>query len=79
MERTVLEILEDSIDSAQDGKLKEFFRHHHDETQQQIRNLEQVFGVFGWEVDDSPCPAIEAIQKEGKTKPRRPTTRSSTR
>ena len=26
-----------------------------------------MFGLFGWEVDDSPCPAIEAIHKEAKT------------
>lgn len=67
MEQTTLEILEDSIDSAQDEKIKQLFRHHHDETKQQIANLEQVFAAFDWEVDDSPCPAIQAIQKEGKT------------
>ena len=68
MEQTVLDkILADSIDEAQDERLRQLFRHHADETRQQIRNLEQVFGVFGWEVDDSPCPAIEAIHKEAKT------------
>jgi ferritin-like metal-binding protein YciE len=68
MEHTVLDkILADSADEAQDERLKELFRHHADETRQQIRNLEQVFGLFGWEVDDSPCPAIEAIHKEAKT------------
>ena len=67
MEQTTLEILEDSIDSAQDEKIKQLFRHHHDETKQQIANLEQVFAAFDWEIDDSPCPAIQAIQKEGKT------------
>ena len=66
MEQTTLEILEDSIDSAQDEKIKQLFRHHHDETKQQIANLEQVFAAFDWEIDDSPCPAIQAIQKEGK-------------
>jgi ferritin-like metal-binding protein YciE len=67
MERTVLDkILEDSIDSAQDEQLKRLFRHHQDETRQQIANLEKVFTAFGWEVDDSPCPAIEAIHKEAK-------------
>jgi ferritin-like metal-binding protein YciE len=68
MEQTVLEkILADSIDEAQDEKVKQLFRHHADETRQQIRNLEQVFEHLGWEVDDSPCPAIEAIHKEAKT------------
>jgi ferritin-like metal-binding protein YciE len=68
MERTVLEkILDDSESEAQSETLKQLFRHHADETRQQIRNLEQVFAAFGWEVDDSPCPAIEAIHKEAKT------------
>ena len=68
MEHTVLEkILDDSIDEAQDDRVKQLFRHHADETREQIRNLEQVFELFGWQVDDSPCPAIEAIHKEAKT------------
>jgi ferritin-like metal-binding protein YciE len=66
MEQTVLEMLEDNIEHAQEGQLKQLFRHHQDETREQIANLEKVFGLFGWEVDDSPCPAIEGIQKEGK-------------
>jgi ferritin-like metal-binding protein YciE len=68
MEHTVLDkILDDSIDEAKDDQLKQLFRHHADETRQQIRNLEEVFAAFGWEVDDSPCPAIEALHKEAKT------------
>jgi ferritin-like metal-binding protein YciE len=66
MEHTVLEMLEKLTDEAQDERLKTQFRHHHQETQQHIANLEQVFAAFGWEVDESPCPAIEAIDKEGK-------------
>jgi ferritin-like metal-binding protein YciE len=67
MERTVLEMLEELQEKAQGDKVRELLSHHHDETRQHISNLEKVFGVFGWEVDDSPCPAIEAIDKEGKT------------
>jgi ferritin-like metal-binding protein YciE len=68
MEHTVLDkILADNIEEAQDGNLKQLLRHHAEETRGQIANLEQAFAAFGWEVDDSPCPAIEAIHKEGKT------------
>jgi ferritin-like metal-binding protein YciE len=66
MERTVLEMLEDNEKSAQDERVAHLFRHHRDETRQQIANLERAFAAFGWDVDDSPCPAIEGIQKEGK-------------
>ena len=68
MEQTVLEkILDDSIEEVQDAAVRQLFRHHADETREQISNLEKVFGLFGWEVDESPCPAIEAIHKEAKT------------
>lgn len=66
MEDTLLEMLDKNAGEAQDETVKQLFRHHHQETQQHIANLEQVFEVFGWEVDDSPSPAIEGIDKEGK-------------
>ena len=66
MERTVLEMLEDNADNSQTDMVAQLFRHHQDETRQQIANLEQAFAALGWDVDDSPCPAIEGIQKEGK-------------
>jgi ferritin-like metal-binding protein YciE len=66
MEQTVLEMLDKNIEEAQDEQLKQLFRHHQDETRQHVTNLQQVFAAFGWEVDDSPCPAIQGIEKEGK-------------
>ena len=38
-------------------------RHHAQETEQQIRNLETPFHAFAPKVDDKPCPAIEGIEK----------------
>jgi ferritin-like metal-binding protein YciE len=68
MERTVLEkILDDSAEEARDPRVRQLFRHHADETREQISNLEKVFERFGWDVDESPCPAIEALHKEAKT------------
>jgi ferritin-like metal-binding protein YciE len=66
MEQTVLDMLGDLQEQAQHVELKQQFRHHADETQQQIRNLEQAFTALGEEPDDKPCPAIEGIEKEGK-------------
>jgi ferritin-like metal-binding protein YciE len=66
MERTVLDILEQSVEEAQAEQVKALFRHHREETQGHVDNVERVFGLFGWEVDDSPCPAIEGLEKEGK-------------
>jgi ferritin-like metal-binding protein YciE len=61
MEQTVLEMLDDNAQAAQSPDLERLFRHHQDETREQVANLEKGFAAFGWEVDDSPCPAIEGI------------------
>jgi ferritin-like metal-binding protein YciE len=66
MENTVLEMLSDLEQEAQRDELKKQFRHHAGETREQITNLEQAFQALGEEPDESPCPAIEGIEKEGK-------------
>jgi ferritin-like metal-binding protein YciE len=66
MEHETLKILEDSAKNAQDDRIRGLFEHHHRETEGQIETLHRVFDSFGWEVDDSPCPAIEGIRSEAK-------------
>jgi ferritin-like metal-binding protein YciE len=66
MEQTVLDMLGDLQEKSQHQELKQQFRHHAEETQQQIRNIEQAFSALGEEPDDSPCPAVEGLEKEGK-------------
>jgi ferritin-like metal-binding protein YciE len=66
MENKVLEILDDNIENAQDDEVAELFREHRRESEDHVTNVEAIFGLFDWEVDDSPCPAIEGLEKEGK-------------
>jgi ferritin-like metal-binding protein YciE len=66
MEQTVLKILQSSIGEAKDERVAGLLRHHLEETEGHVRNLQEVFGLMGWEVDDSPCPAIDGIQAEAK-------------
>ena len=66
MENTVLEILDDAIETAQDSKVKELFSAHRKESEEHVRTVEDVFKMFDWEVDDSACPAIDGLQKEAK-------------
>jgi ferritin-like metal-binding protein YciE len=51
---------------AQDTQLKESLRRHYGETQQHVANLERAFELLGEEVDESACPAIEGLEKEGQ-------------
>lgn len=66
MEQKVLDILDDNIEEAQDEDVKDLLREHRTESEQHVRTVENVFTLFGWDVDDSPCPAIEGLEKEGK-------------
>jgi len=65
MESTVEEMLGELVEKANDAQLKQQLRHHREETQAQIRNLQQAFSTLGMEPKERPCPAIEGIEKEG--------------
>jgi ferritin-like metal-binding protein YciE len=66
MEQDVLEMLGDLEGKSQRDELKQQFRHHADETRQQIANIEQSFRSMGEEPDDSPCQAIKGLEAEAK-------------
>ena len=65
-EHAVLEILDKLGTTAQDDKLKQLFRRHHHETQQHVAHIERVFETFGWEVEESPAPVADALDKDAK-------------
>lgn len=66
MENTILEMLADLEESAQREELKAALRRHAEETHRHVENIEQAFRLLGEEIDDSPCPAIDGLQAEGK-------------
>jgi ferritin-like metal-binding protein YciE len=66
MEQRVLEMLGDLEDESQRDELKQQFRHHADETREQIANIEQAFRELGEKPDDSPCPAIKGLEADAK-------------
>jgi ferritin-like metal-binding protein YciE len=66
MEETILDMLENLESEASDPQLKRNLQQHHQETQQHVANLQQVFRALGEEPETQPCPAIEGLEKEGK-------------
>jgi ferritin-like metal-binding protein YciE len=66
MEKKLVEVLEELEENAQRTEIKQALREHREETRQHVVNVEQCFKLLGEEVDDSPCPAIEGMAKEGK-------------
>ena len=66
MERTVLTMLKANEQAATEPKLKELFAHHKDETEGQIRNIEQAFSSIGEKVAGHTCHAMDGMKKESK-------------
>lgn len=64
MERCVIEILESSIEEAQEDRVAALFTDHRQDSSGHISVLEEVFASLGWEPDSSPCPAIEGLQAQ---------------
>ena len=66
MEETVVGMLQQLEQKANEPELKDQLFHHREETQGQIGNLTQAFRAFGAEPEGKPCPAIEGLKTEGK-------------
>jgi ferritin-like metal-binding protein YciE len=66
MEQTVLQMLQTLEQKAKSSELKEQFSHHHDETEQQVANLQQVFAALGEQAQTQPCPTIDGLKEESE-------------
>lgn len=66
MEHAVEEILEVNVKNAENALIMELLGSHLEESRSHAPTLESAFSLLGWEIDDSPCPVIEAFAKEGE-------------
>ena len=66
MENTILDMLPELEGQANETQLKQSLKQHYEQTQRHVANLEQAFQVLGADVDESSCPAIEGLEKEGQ-------------
>lgn len=65
MENDILEMLDKLQQETEREELRQLFRAHAEETRQHVRNVEECFRLLGEEPDDSPCPVIQALEKDG--------------
>lgn len=63
-EHQITKALPTMIGKATDPELKAGFETHLQETEGQVRRLEQVFSILGLEPKETTCPAINGIVKE---------------
>ena len=64
MERDSLAALGELAASAKSAEIKKLFRHHSDETREQIANLQRVFEVLELRESTSPSPSTKGISKQ---------------
>lgn len=79
MENDILGMLEKLQKETQREELRELFHAHAEETHLHVRNIEESFRLLGEEPDDSPCPVIQALEKDGNAAIKKPTRTLSTR
>jgi ferritin-like metal-binding protein YciE len=66
MERTVLTMLKKNEETATEPQLRQLFGHHRNETEGQIRNLEQAFSSLGEKAAGHICHAMDGMKKESQ-------------
>lgn len=66
MERTVLTMLKRNQEAVTEPELKRLFGHHREETEGQIRNLEQAFRAVGEEPAGHVCHGMDGMKKEAQ-------------
>jgi ferritin-like metal-binding protein YciE len=65
-EKQLLKALPKMAKAASNDELREAFEGHLVETNEQVRRLEEVFGLLGLPTKGKKCPAIDGILEEGK-------------
>lgn len=63
-EQIILKVLGEMIKETKRPELKEAFTQHHDETEQQISNLQAVFKKLGEKPEKTLCFAADGLRKE---------------
>ncbi|MET4158234.1 DUF892 family protein [Agromyces sp. PvR057] len=64
MENDSLEALGELAKAAKSPEIKKLFRHHADETREQLENLKQVFTLLEFKESTAPSPSTKGMSKQ---------------
>src|SRR5262245_52600360 len=67
MENRLLQILPAMAKEVDNAQVRQAFQQHFQETQQQVRNLDQVFQIIGQRPQRMACLAVEGLKQEHDT------------
>jgi len=65
-EKRIVKALPDMIKKATNPQLRQGFELHLSQTQNHVKNVEEVFRMHGVEIEAVTCPAIDGIIKEAE-------------
>jgi ferritin-like metal-binding protein YciE len=65
-EKKILAALPKMAKAAQSGDLRAAFEKHRGETEEQVKRLDQVFGLIDAKPQGKSCPAINGLIEEGQ-------------
>lgn len=66
-EKKILSMLKKNEKRAQRDELKQQFKHHREETEGQIRNIEQAFDAIGEKATGHSNPAVDGLAEQADT------------
>jgi ferritin-like metal-binding protein YciE len=64
MESDSLAALDELTRAARSADIKKMFRHHSDETKEQVENLRKVFGLLELRESTAPSPSTKGISRQ---------------
>jgi ferritin-like metal-binding protein YciE len=64
MEQKLVEALGELEEHTHRDDIRSALHQHREQTRQHVTNIEQCFKLLGEDVDDSPCPVIDAMTKD---------------
>ena len=64
MEADSLAALAELTAAARSAEIKKMFRHHGDETKEQVENLRKVFGLLDLRESTAPSPSTKGISRQ---------------
>ena len=65
-EKIILTMLEEAVAAASDAQLKAGLKAHHEQTQQHLANVEQVFELIGEKPESIVCKGAKGLYEEAK-------------
>jgi ferritin-like metal-binding protein YciE len=66
-EKQLLKALPEVINAAKSDELKEVVSDHLEQTKEQVKRIEKIFGMLGIDREEKKCEAMEGLIEEAKT------------